>query len=203
MSIADVRRNGGSIFVMNSALDLIGNTPMVDVSNLSPNPNVRIVAKLESQNPYGSVKDRIAVNIINDLEKSGKLKPGGTIIEATSGNTGAGLAMVAASPALLWQYTMAWSEPPFLVLELAACVVALRTWRPWRWPLLAALCAAMGFVRYVGPVFAAAVVAGGLVADLARRRTVGTVARSVMRTDGILARVSSMPPTSRRSRSRH
>ncbi len=98
-----------------------------------------------------------------------------------------GLAMVAASPALLWQYTMAWSEPPFLVLELAACVVALRTWRPWRWPLLAALCAAMGFVRYVGPVFAAAVVAGGLVADLARRRTVGAVARSVALHAGTLA----------------
>ena len=69
MSIADVRRNGGSIFVLNSALDLIGNTPMVDVSNLSPNPNVRIVAKLESQNPYGSVKDRIAKAMIEDAEK--------------------------------------------------------------------------------------------------------------------------------------
>ena len=51
MSIADVRRNGGSIFVLNGALDLIGNTPMVDVSILSPNPNVRLVAKLESPPP--------------------------------------------------------------------------------------------------------------------------------------------------------
>ena len=60
MSVADVRRNGGSVFVLQNALELVGNTPMVDVSNLSPNPNVRLVAKLESHNPYGSVKDRIA-----------------------------------------------------------------------------------------------------------------------------------------------
>ena len=81
MSIADVRRNGGSIFVMNSALDLIGNTPMVDVSNLSPNPNVRLVAKLESQNPYGSVKDRIAKAMIEDAERTGRLVPGQRIVE--------------------------------------------------------------------------------------------------------------------------
>ena len=80
MSIADVRRNGGSIFVMTSALDLIGNTPMVDVSNLSPNPNVRLVAKLESQNPYGSVKDRIARKMIDEAERSGALKPGGVLV---------------------------------------------------------------------------------------------------------------------------
>ena len=56
-----------------SVLDLIGNTPMLDVSNLSPNPNVRIVAKLESQNPFGSVKDRIAKNMIEQAEKEGSL----------------------------------------------------------------------------------------------------------------------------------
>ena len=59
-----------------SVLDLIGNTPMVDVSNLSPNPNVRIVAKLEGQNPFGSVKDRIAKNMIEQAEKDGLLSPG-------------------------------------------------------------------------------------------------------------------------------
>ena len=95
MSIADVRRNGGSIFVMNSALDLIGNTPMVDVSNLSPNPNVRIVAKLESQNPYGSVKDRIAKAMIEDAERTGRLVPGQRIVEPSSGNTGIALAAIA------------------------------------------------------------------------------------------------------------
>ena len=59
-----------------SVLDLIGNTPMVDVSNLSPNPNVRILAKLESQNPFGSVKDRIAKSMIEQAEKDGRLTPG-------------------------------------------------------------------------------------------------------------------------------
>lgn len=79
----------------NSVLDLIGNTPMVDVSNLSPNPNVRLVAKLESQNPFGSVKDRIAKNMIEAAEKDGTLLPGQTIIEPSSGNTGIALAAIA------------------------------------------------------------------------------------------------------------
>ncbi|HAP77689.1 MAG TPA: cysteine synthase B [Acidimicrobiaceae bacterium] len=78
-----------------NVLDLIGNTPMVDVSRLSPNPNVRIVAKLESQNPFGSVKDRIAKQMIEQAEKDGVLKPGQTIIEPSSGNTGIALAAIA------------------------------------------------------------------------------------------------------------
>ena len=78
-----------------SVLDLIGNTPMVDVSNLSPNPNVRIIGKLESQNPFGSVKDRIAKNMIEQAEKNGQLVPGQTIIEPSSGNTGIALAAIA------------------------------------------------------------------------------------------------------------
>lgn len=78
-----------------SVLDLIGNTPMLDVSNLSPNPNVRIIAKLEGQNPFGSVKDRIAKNMIEQAEKSGQLRPGQTIIEPSSGNTGIALAAIA------------------------------------------------------------------------------------------------------------
>ena len=79
-----------------NVLDLIGNTPMVDVSNLSPNPNVRIVAKLENQNPFGSVKDRIAKYMIERAEQDGALTPDKIILEPTSGNTGIGLAMVAA-----------------------------------------------------------------------------------------------------------
>ncbi len=78
-----------------SVLDLIGNTPLVDVSLLSPNPNVRIIAKLESQNPFGSVKDRIAKAMIEDAEKNGRLSPGQTIIEPSSGNTGIALAAIA------------------------------------------------------------------------------------------------------------
>jgi cysteine synthase len=77
-----------------SVLDLIGNTPMVEVSSLSPNPRVRIVAKLEGQNPGGSVKDRIALAMVNDAEGSGVLTPGRPILEPSSGNTGIGLAMV-------------------------------------------------------------------------------------------------------------
>ena len=62
--------------VNDSVLDMIGNTPMVDVSNLSPNPHVRILAKMEMQNPFGSVKDRIAKSMIETAEKEGRLLPG-------------------------------------------------------------------------------------------------------------------------------
>ena len=78
-----------------NVLDMIGNTPMVDVSRLSPNPDVRIFAKLEGQNPFGSVKDRIAKSMIEQAEKSGKLQPGQTILEPSSGNTGIALAAIA------------------------------------------------------------------------------------------------------------
>ena len=81
--------------VHDSVLELIGNTPLVDVSTLSPNPNVRILAKLESQNPFGSVKDRIAKNMIEAAEKDGHLQPGQTILEPSSGNTGIALAAIA------------------------------------------------------------------------------------------------------------
>jgi len=79
-----------------SILDLIGNTPMVDVSKLSPNPNVRIVAKLEGQNPGGSVKDRAAKWMVEEAEKEGILVPdsGQVVLESSSGNTGIALAMI-------------------------------------------------------------------------------------------------------------
>jgi cysteine synthase len=81
--------------VYRSVIDLIGNTPMIDVSNLSPNPDVRIIAKLEGQNPAGSVKDRIAWGMIREAELDGTLTPGRRIIEPSSGNTGIALAMIA------------------------------------------------------------------------------------------------------------
>jgi len=81
--------------VFQSILDLIGNTPVVDVSSLSPNPRARILVKLEGENPGGSVKDRIALCMIEDAEKQGLLKPGDTLMEPSSGNTGIGLALVA------------------------------------------------------------------------------------------------------------
>jgi cysteinyl-tRNA synthetase len=79
-----------------SILDAIGNTPLVEIKRLNPNPNVRILAKLEYFNPGGSVKDRPALYMIEAAEKSGELAQGKTLIEATSGNTGIGLALVCA-----------------------------------------------------------------------------------------------------------
>jgi cysteine synthase B len=76
-------------------LSLIGNTPIVEIKRLNPNPKVKIYAKLESYNPSGSLKDRIALYMIEKAEKEGQLKPGMTILEATSGNTGISLAMIA------------------------------------------------------------------------------------------------------------
>ncbi|MFK8025239.1 MAG: PLP-dependent cysteine synthase family protein, partial [Ilumatobacter sp.] len=76
-------------------LGMVGNTPMVDVSNLSPNPDVRILAKMEMQNPFGSVKDRIAKRMIESAEADGLLRPGQTILEPSSGNTGIALAAIA------------------------------------------------------------------------------------------------------------
>jgi [CysO sulfur-carrier protein]-thiocarboxylate-dependent cysteine synthase len=81
--------------VHSSILDLIGDTPMVDVSDLSPNPAVRILAKLEGQNPAGSIKDRIAWSMVQEAEADGTLTPGRTIIEPSSGNTGIALSMIA------------------------------------------------------------------------------------------------------------
>jgi [CysO sulfur-carrier protein]-thiocarboxylate-dependent cysteine synthase len=78
-----------------SVLDLVGNTPLVEISQLSPNPKVQIYAKLEGQNPTGSVKDRIAKFMIESAEADGTLRPGQTILEPTSGNTGIALALVA------------------------------------------------------------------------------------------------------------
>jgi cysteine synthase A len=79
-----------------SMLETIGRTPVVRIRKLAP-PHVRLYAKIESFNPMGSVKDRLALGIIEDAERSGRLRPGQTVIEATSGNTGIGLAMVCAA----------------------------------------------------------------------------------------------------------
>ncbi len=80
--------------VVRSVLELIGDTPLVDVSHLSPVAGVRILVKLEGQNPGGSVKDRIALAMVTDAEAAGRLRPGQTILEPSSGNTGIGLALV-------------------------------------------------------------------------------------------------------------
>ena len=83
------------VMLYRSMLDTIGNTPLVEMPNLSPSETVRFFAKLEGQNPTGSVKDRIAKAMIEAAERDGTLSPGCTILEPTSGNTGVSLAFVA------------------------------------------------------------------------------------------------------------
>jgi cysteine synthase B len=78
-------------------LDSIGNTPLVKLETLNTNPRVKVFAKLEGNNPGGSVKDRIAYYMVKEAEETGRIKKGDTILEATSGNTGIGLAMVGAA----------------------------------------------------------------------------------------------------------
>jgi len=82
--------------IADTVLDLVGGTPMVRLNRVVPAGSAQIVAKIESMNPAGSVKDRIALNMIETAEREGRLKPGDTIVEPTSGITGIGLAMVAA-----------------------------------------------------------------------------------------------------------
>lgn len=80
---------------MAGILDVLGNTPIVELTRINPNPNVKIFAKLEGNNPGGSVKDRAALNMIRSAVERGDIKPGMKLIEATSGNTGIALAMIA------------------------------------------------------------------------------------------------------------
>ena len=82
--------------IADTVLDLVGGTPMVRLNRLVQAGWAEVLAKVESMNPAGSVKDRIALNMIEAAERDGRLKPGDTIVEPTSGNTGIGLAMVAA-----------------------------------------------------------------------------------------------------------
>src|ERR1700739_2078139 len=87
-------------------LETVGNTPVVRINKLAP-PDINLFVKVEAFNPLGSVKDRLALGVIEDAERTGKLKPGQTVIEATSGNTGIGLAMVCAQKGYPLVVTMA------------------------------------------------------------------------------------------------
>ena len=87
-------------------LGTVGNTPVVRLEKLAP-PGVNVFVKVESFNPMGSVKDRLALGLIEDAERRGELRPGQTIVEATSGNTGIGLAMVCAQRGYPLVVTMA------------------------------------------------------------------------------------------------
>ena len=90
-------------------LSLIGNTPLVELNRINPNKNVTIAAKVEMTNPGGSIKDRVGLAMIEAAEASGELTPGKTVIEATSGNTGIGLAMVCAMKGYKLQLLMSTS----------------------------------------------------------------------------------------------
>ena len=96
MKKGEIRTTNGLGQIYNSILDTVGNTPVIRANNLAPR-GVNLFVKAEFFNPASSVKDRLAINIIEDAERSGKLSPGQTIVEATSGNTGIGLAMVCAA----------------------------------------------------------------------------------------------------------
>jgi len=86
MSCLETRRS--------AALTAVGNTPLIELPRMSPNPDVRIFAKLEEQNPTGSIKDRVALSMVEAAEATGELEPGRRILEPTSGNTGIALAMI-------------------------------------------------------------------------------------------------------------
>jgi [CysO sulfur-carrier protein]-thiocarboxylate-dependent cysteine synthase len=84
-----------SLVIAESLLDLVGNTPLIELKRLSPKPGVKIFAKLEGENPTGSIKDRVAKSMIDAAEASGELQPGRELLEPTSGNTGISLALIA------------------------------------------------------------------------------------------------------------
>jgi cysteine synthase len=86
---------GSSLRTAGSLLELVGNTPLVELKRLAPKPSVRLYAKLEGQNPTGSIKDRVAVAMVEAAEAAGELEPGRELLEPTSGNTGISLALVA------------------------------------------------------------------------------------------------------------
>jgi cysteine synthase A len=106
MNDTPTRTTGGCGRLFDSITETIGNTPCIRINHLAPD-HVRLYVKAESFNPAGSVKDRLAINIIEEAERSGALQPGQTVVEATSGNTGIGLAMVCAAKGYPLVVTMA------------------------------------------------------------------------------------------------
>ncbi len=107
--------------IYNDITETIGNTPMIRLNRIVPEGSAEVVVKMESFNPLSSVKDRIAISMVEDAERSGALKPGGTIVEATSGNTGIGLAFVAAAKG----YKCALAMPDTMSVERRKLLQAL------------------------------------------------------------------------------
>jgi len=111
---------------VDNVLELIGNTPLVRLTKLNPNPRVEVLVKLEGFNPGGSIKDRVAWQMLTDAEARGELVPGKTVVEATSGNTGIGLAMVCAVkgyPCLLAMSEAASQERKLILKALGAQIL--------------------------------------------------------------------------------
>ena len=106
MDANTIRTTKGRGMLYDSILDTVGDTPVVRINNIAPK-GVRVYVKVESFNPAASIKDRLALNIIEAAERAGTLKPGQTVVEATSGNTGIGLAMVCAQKGYPLVVTMA------------------------------------------------------------------------------------------------
>lgn len=106
MSPDPIRTTDGRRRLFDSVIDTIGDTPVIEVGNLAP-PDIRVYVKAEFFNPGGSVKDRLALAVIEAAERSGALRPGQTVVEATSGNTGIGLAVVCAKKGYPLVVTMA------------------------------------------------------------------------------------------------
>ncbi|MEM6480976.1 MAG: pyridoxal-phosphate dependent enzyme, partial [Pseudomonadota bacterium] len=101
-----IRTTTGRGQLYDSVLDTVGDTPVIRINRIAPS-NVTVYVKAEAFNPAASVKDRLALNIIEAAERDGRLKPGQTVVEATSGNTGIGLAMVCAAKGYPLVITMA------------------------------------------------------------------------------------------------
>ena len=107
--------------VFGSILEAVGDTPVVQLSRMTPGDYARVFAKIEGMNPMGSVKDRVAVGMIEDAERKGRLKTGATVVEPTSGNTGIGLAMVCAVKG----YRLVLTMPDTMSLERRRMLSAL------------------------------------------------------------------------------
>ena len=112
--------------IFDDATKLIGNTPLVRINSMTDGAVATVLAKLEFYNPSNSVKDRIGVAIVDAAEASGELKPGGTIVEATSGNTGIALAMVGAARGYNVVLTMPETMSPSLKYLMVASTAAMK-----------------------------------------------------------------------------
>ena len=114
---------------MRSILDSIGRTPLVELARIGRGLPVPVLAKCEHMNPGGSVKDRIAVAIVDDAERRGVLEPGATLVEATAGNTGMGLALVAA----VRGYKLVCVMPEKMSVDKRKALTAVGRWARMRW----------------------------------------------------------------------